>query len=690
MTKSSLALATLLILPFAFSQADVKLPAIISDHMVLEKTAKVPIWGKADPGEEVTVTLDGQTVKTQAGDDGKWKVTLDLSNSGPGPFTLTVQGKNKVTVDDVVVGEVWVASGQSNMEWVLKNTTGAEQEAAQSANPLLRQFLVKKAASPTPLEDCEGKWTIAGPETTPSFTAVGYYFAKKLQNELKVPVGLIHTSWGGTPSEAWTSLEGIDSVPDLKATKEAQFKYIKEYPELRKKWVEDFGAWLKANDREDKAPQEVAAFAVPSTDNSGPTWTTVNLPGEISLPQKDASQVPGAIWVRQTFDVPAEKANAALGLDLGAIDGFDSVYWNGKLIHQTTLQGYAGTGFSRRGENYRVPADLVKAGPNTLAIRVFTPTGTVKFSNVPRVSGITPSGDWQAATEYTLPALTAKQLESLPKTPNALRSPQGTASHLFNGMINPILPYAISGVIWYQGESNAGRAYQYRTAFPLLITDWRRAWGQGDFPFYFCQLANYQPKKDTPGESSWAELREAQSLALSLPKTGQAVLIDIGEAGDIHPRNKKDVGERLARIALANDYGRDIPFSGPVYDGMKIEGNKVRISFKHTEGGLVAKPVPPTHDVMTRENKTAPTVRNSPNSELEGFAICGEDRQWVWADARIDGDTVVVWSDKVAAPVAVRYGWAENPTVNLYNGAGLPASPFRTDDFPPTTLEAKY
>lgn len=264
------------------------------------------------------------------------------------------------------------------------------------------------------------------------------------------------------------------------------------------------------------------------------------------------------------------------------------------------------------------------------------------------------------------------------------------AGFLFNGMIHPILPYAISGVIWYQGESNAGRAYQYRTAFPLMIADWRKHWNQGDFPFYFCQLANYMAKKPEPGDSAWAELREAQAMTLARANTGQAVLIDIGESGDIHPRNKKDAGERLALIALAKDYNKSIPYSGPVYDSMNIAGGKATIKFKHVDEGLVAKPLPETFVVKSQTNETAPLVRNSPASQLEGFAICGEDKKWVWADAKIDGQTVVVWSDKVPAPVAVRYAWADNPTCNLYNTAGLPASPFRTDDFPPTTKDAKY
>ncbi len=676
--------SALLSLPLASVHADVKLPAIISDHMVLEKTAKVPIWGKADPGEEVTITLNGQTVKTTAGADGKWKTALNLADSGPGPFEMTVQGKNQIKLSDVVVGEVWVASGQSNMEWVVKNTIDADKEIAQSANSLLRQFQVKKATSITPLDDCEGTWIQASPETTGGFTAVGYYFGKKLQNDLNVPVGLINTSWGGTPSEAWTSEAALDTVPELKAAKERLFGQITNQPADQKKWIETFGAWLKESGREDKPATDTAAFAAPGISLDG--WQKVAIPGVIS--GKDFSG-DGAVWVRTEIERPGA-ATAPLGLELGAIEGFDSIFWNGDLITSLDFKDSPGSGYVRRGGKYTIPANKVKPGKNTLALRIYAPAGPAKFPTAPKIGGAVTTEGWFAKEEFSLPPLTPAQLAAAPKPPVTPPGPQNVASHLFNGMINPIVPYAISGAIWYQGESNAGRAYQYRTAFPLMITDWRKVWDQGDFPFYFCQLANFQAKKDAPGESGWAELREAQSLTLKLPATGQAVLIDIGESADIHPRNKKDVGERLALIALAQDYGKSIPYSGPVFNALKIDGAKARLSFTHTDGGLVAKPVPATYDVNTKEGKTAPTVRNSPNSELEGFAICGEDKQWVWADAKIEGDSVVVSSDKVPAPVAVRYGWSENPTVNLYNGAGLPASPFRTDDFPASTLTNKY
>jgi len=662
-------------LPGAASAA-VKLPAIISDHMVLQKAGKVPIWGKADPGEEVTVTIDGKTAKAVAGPDSRWMASLNLENSAPGPFVMTVEGKNKLSISDVVVGEVWIASGQSNMVFLLRATTGGKDEAAQSANPLLRFFLVSKTASPEPQGDTEGRWLAAAPETSGEFCATGYYFGKNLQRELQVPVGVVQSSWGGTPVEAWISPKAIDSVPALKTARERLWAADREYPQLKKTFVEGMTKWTKDNNREDRRPSDVSTFA--GMDVSPEGWVPVKIPGPVAgggLPQA------GTVWLRKDITVRNTGENVQLNLP---IDGYDSVYWNGSLIKQTTFQNFSG---SRAVRKYDIPPDKLKEGRNVLAIRLYEPVGPAEFT-APPLAGLTPlSGEWSAKPEYAFPPLEAEK--SAPKPPADPVSPNHVASYLFNGMIAPILPYAMSGVVWYQGETNADRAWQYRTAFPLLISDWRKQW-QREFPFYFCQLANFKPKKPVPEESSWAELREAQSQALKLPNTGEAVLIDIGEAADIHPKNKKDVGDRLAKIALANHYGRKIPFSGPVYQSMKIEGGKIRLTFAPGAGGLVAKPLPATYDVKTIAGKTAPLVRNSPASELEGFSIRGADRKWVWANAKIDGNSVVVWSDEVANPVAVRYAWADNPTCNLYNEAGLPAAPFRTDDDPAVTKDAVY
>ncbi len=665
--------------------AEVTLPALISNGMVLEKSAKTPVWGKASPGEEVSVIFNGQSATTTADNQGKWIIHLDLEKSPAGPFEMTIKGKNTLTLTDVLVGEVWVGSGQSNMAWTMVNTTGSQEEKARSANPQIRQFTVKQNASAEALDDVVGTWVSASPETTYKFSAVGYYFAKALHQDLQVPVGLVISAWGGTPIESWISMPSIDSVPAFKARRAQLWPDLIRFPAYQKEketYVTAMKAWTQKAGREDKPAPETSPYAGEAITAS--EWTPVEIPGEVASPQLPPA---GVVWIRREVDLP-EPSSSAMALNL-PLNGFDTIYWNGKLIAQTPLENFPGLGAVRRYGRYSVAPALLKKGKNTIAIRLYQPVQPSKFTGVPKVGALPLNGTWLARTESTFPPL-AKDVDPAPLPPITPFGSQNIASALYNGMIHPILPLAISGVIWYQGESNAGRAHQYRSTFPLMINDWRTQWGRPELPFYFCQLANYQAKTTVPGESAWAELRDAQSSTLPLPHTGQAVLIDIGESADIHPRNKKDVGERLARIALVKDYGKSVVYSGPVYESMRVDGNKILLSFKYTEGGLAAKPLPETYDINTAQKQTAPLVRQSPNSPLEGFAICGEDKKWVWADARIEGNQVIVHSDQVAAPIAVRYAWADNPTCNLVNGAGLPASPFRTDDFPATTLNGTY
>jgi len=669
------------LLPFS-SQADVKLPSVFSNHAVLQKTEKVPVWGKAAPGEKVTVSLDGQKAETQTGPDGKWQLVLNLKDKGPGPYEMTVEGKNKITISDVLVGEVWVCSGQSNMGFTLKEGIGAPEEIANSANPMLRQFAVKRATSLIPLDECEGQWVLAGPETSGGFTAVGYYFGKTLQKELKVPVGLLHTSWGGTPSQARTSVEAMDSDPDLKASKDKILADLDSFPRRMEEYPAKYDAWAKQYNRADHPSEDVSAFLSPSSEEG---WKTVKLPGTFKAAGLPDS---GAVWVRKTVQLDSSFVGKDAAVELGTIKDFDAFYWNGEKIAET-VPAVAASG-SRK---YIVPAKSVKEGDNTITLRVFCPSAGagVNFNNGAFKIGSVPlAGDWLAKAEYELPTLDGAALAAFPPRPEKNNALQNVATFLYNAMLNPLLPYAIKGVVWYQGESNAGRSYQYRSSFPLMIKDWRSHWNQGDFPFYFCQLANYQAKNPEPGDSGWAELRDAQRSTLSLPNTGMAVLIDLGETNDIHPRNKKDVGERLAAIALAKDYGQKIPWSGPVYESVKFEGGKAIVQFSQTDGGLVAKPLPELEILKSSANQTAPLAKPRPDSELQGFAICGEDKVWKWADAKIEGNTVVVSSPDVPQPTAVRYAWANNPTCNLYNGAGFPASPFRTDDFVPVTKDKKY
>ncbi|MEY3894711.1 MAG: hypothetical protein RLZZ214_230, partial [Verrucomicrobiota bacterium] len=378
------------------SWGNVTLPAIISDHMVLTKTAKVPIWGKADPGEGVTVTFNGQSVKSSAGGDGKWTVTLNLKDSGAGPFEMTVEGKNKLTLADVVVGEVWVGSGQSNMEMALKNTNDAAQEIARSANPMLRQFLVKRNATQEPQDDVEGGWVAADPTTSGEFSAVGYYFAKNLQNELNVPVGLIHTSWGGSPSEAWTSVPAIDSVPDLKASRERLWNAINEYDGKKKTFVKAMETWIRENAREDKPVANEATYAGENVPTEG--WTKVTLPGLVTakgLPEA------GAVWLRKEIDIPSKKGTI-FRLSL-PIDGFDRVYWNGELLKETTYRDFPSAGYVRIYGPYDLPMSKVREGRNVLAIRLYQPAGPARFTAVPRAGQTSLEGEWLARTEYGFP-----------------------------------------------------------------------------------------------------------------------------------------------------------------------------------------------------------------------------------------------------------------------------------------------
>ncbi len=395
----------------------------------------------------------------------------------------------------------------------------------------------------------------------------------------------------------------------------------------------------------------------------------------------------GAIWVRQTLTLTHDIVAGHPPLLLGAIPGFDTVYWNGVKLAETKPE----TGGINGPRRYALPSSLpLQEGAGVLAIRVADPAGGAALPGSIKWGSIALDGDWLAKVEKELPPMTPEAKAAYPKPLPGIPKPEHTATYLFNGMIAPLTPYTIKGAIWYQGESNAERAFQYRTSFPLMIQDWRAHWNEGNFPFYFCQLADYGPLKPTPVESTQAELREAQEKTLSEPNTGMAVLIECGEEGKIHPTDKQTPGARLAAIALANTHGKQIPFAGPTYSSMAVEGSSIRISFIQADGGLVAKPLPAEYTPPSEKPGTMiPQPRNVPNSQLEGFAICGEDHVWKWADAKIDNGTVVIHADGIDKPVAVRYGWADDPICNLYNGAGFPAGPFRTDDFPEITRNGK-
>ena len=649
------------------ARADVTLPSLLSNHAVLQKSDHTQIWGKAAAGEKVKVTLGSAHAETAAGGDGKWKVSLDVREIGEGPFDLIVEGAKRLVVQDVAIGEVWVCSGQSNMAFGLARAGEAAQEIPQSANAKLRQFRVANKGSETPEEDCKGAWIVARPDTATEFGAVGYFFGKKVQREIRQPVGLVLAAWAGTSAISWLPQAAFDADPELKSRQESVKKRVDDFPLLKEQYLPAYRQWETRFKRMDR-PADPALYAVPDVPRDG--WKAVTLPSALKAAGLPDS---GAVWFRKTFTVPADALDNAM-IQIGAVRDFNACYLNGKKIDETTVESLKG-GFDVR---YNLPKGALHAGENTVAIRLFTPSERAAMPSTLFV-GVGPArilinGVWLAKVEFELPALTDEARKALPTIPPN----PGTHSvpgRIFNGMIHPLMAATIQGVIWYQGEQDTGQPRGYWKLFEAVIRGWRAGWGR-DFPFYFCQLPNNGVKSDLPENSLWAQLREAQSKALALPNTGEAVLIDLGEE-DVHPIYKKEVGERLARLALARTYKQTVADSGPVCSTMKIEADKVRLSFIAGDGGLVAKPLPLQYQPTSMSPALKPLVRHSPEGDLEGFAICGENKKWVWATAKIEGPTVVVWSPAVPKPVAVRYAWANNPTCNLCNAAGLPASPFQ-------------
>ncbi|HYK88889.1 MAG TPA: sialate O-acetylesterase [Acidobacteriota bacterium] len=496
------------------ASAEVRLSAIFGDHMVLQQNQRDRIWGWADPAEDVTVAIAQQTRSTRADSEGKWSVELEPMPAG-GPHTMTVKGKNEIRLEDILVGEVWVCSGQSNMEWPVRSANDGDLETRTAKYPNIRLITVPKIGTQEPQSDFRSEWRVCSPETVPNFSAVGYFFGRLLHRTLDVPVGLINNSWGGSACEAWVRR-------DLLASDE-------RYAALLERWAQ----------------------------------------------------------IEKNYD--AEK---------------------------------------------------------------------VKADYQQRVA------EWQEAAQKAQSE--GRPAPPRPQAPGNQLAGNARPGNIYNGMVKPIIGYGIRGMIWYQGETNAPRAYQYRHLFPLMIKSWRDEWSQGDFPFYWVQLADYRDEKAEPTDSDWAELREAQTMTLSaLPNTGEAVIIDLGESQDIHPRNKQDVAKRLARWALARDYGIPVAYGSPIYKSMEKKENKIVLTFDRVGAGLK------TFDVR----------------EVRGFAIAGNDHKFVWAKAGITGiDSVEVWSDQVPDPVAVRYAWADNPVCNLQSREGLPVTPFRTDDWPGVTV----
>jgi sialate O-acetylesterase len=635
--------------------ADPVLPHLFSDHMVLQRDADIRVWGWADPGEKISVSLACRVTATIADGQGHWTLELPAMRSG-GPFVLRVQGKKAIEFRDVMIGEVWLASGQSNMTYALSGATGANEEIPKANYKEIRFFTVPQKISLSPKTDTSmAEWVVCSPETAKSFSAVSYFFARDLYRALGIPVGIILSARPGTAAEEWTDPEALRGEPALQSILKAwdaapaSLKSLAARPIDFSLEFDEFELLLQPGDS--GLPVRLSDFDDgTSRTSTGGDWTYSwqDSPGaafELVTPGRGGKGY--AARVAGTLDeVSSSRLQASFHADLSAADmsRFSGVrFWvrgNGQFqleILQPTISDW---------DNYA--AEIIHATPEWKQV-------TILFKDVKQAG-------WGVSQPLTLSSLTGFQLVNLTSAGDPDRPPSG----LFQGMIAPLQEYRIRGALWYQGEGNTWRAYQYRKLLPALIAGWRKGWGEGNFPFLIVQLANHGSSPEL-GDSIWAELREAQFLTVrTVPNTGLAVSIDVGEPKNLHPPRKEEVGHRLSLWALGTTYGEKIVYSGPLYDSMKIEGERVRLQFQRTVSGL--------------ESRGGP---------LKGFSIAGSDHIFHWAEARIEGDTIVVSSPDVKTPVAVRYAWASSPDCNLYNKEGLPASPFRTDDWPGQSASSK-
>ena len=654
MNRIASLLAAILCLP-SMLYAKIVLPPVFTDNMVLQQKATVTLWGTASSGKKVTVTTswDGQTYATTASKtDGSWCVRFDTPSYG-GPYEISVADNRKpLILKNVLIGDVWICSGQSNMEMKIGDkVTGMEETlSAAKDHPNIRLFHVQNTTSTLPSDVIpvrHGGWQMCDRETLWDFSAAAYYFGKELNENLDIPVGLIETCWGGTLAEAWTSGESLKQMPYFAARVEEAASLPMTEEARTEKFHQDIDRWREEVKTFDPAFSG-GRLVWGSLEFDDSSWKEIETPGFVQ--DSGLPNFSGYLWMRKVVDIPSSWAGKALSLDLAMIDDNDFTFFNGIEV------GHVEGCLAHR--HYEVPASLVKAGKAVIAVRVMDTGGKGgiwgdkdrMYLSLSDSERIPLAGLWK----YNV----AMKLSDAPELPVNTATEANFPTFLYNAMIHPLLKVPIKGAIWYQGEANVSRSLQYQTLLPLMIQDWRKAWGI-DFPFYIAQLANYQAVQTGPEESDWAELREAQLFTARLENTGLAVLIDIGEADDIHPKNKSEVGRRLALNALAMTYGKDIPYSGPIFSSYKIEGSSMRISFDHVEGGL----------------------RTPGGTSLEGFYLAGADHRFHKAKAVIDGETVIVSCPEVEFPTSVRYGWANNPVCNLYNAAGLPASPFRTDSW---------
>lgn len=624
---------------------NVVLPHIIGSGMVLQRNAPVVVWGWADANERVSVQFSSKTLNTRADKLGNWKLVFPSMEAG-GPYEMIIKGKNTIRLSDILIGEVWICSGQSNMEWPLSEAENGMQEVGTADYPEIRLFDVPRRVDFIPAKDLsQGEWRVCSPASVNRFSAIGYFFGRNLYQNLKVPIGLVNSSWGGTLIESWTSEDALAKIPQyIKKIDELHSIDVKSLENLQKDKYDKIRRLITGN--ADGLVNGIALWADEKFDDAD--WPVMNVPGlweQSILPGFD-----GVVWFRFAVEVPPEMIHSALILSLGKIDDSDMTWLNGVLIGKTTSK-------YDRERNYEIPEGVLKAGRNIITVRIEDTGGGGGFWSEADVmclknsqKSLALSGNWK----FKISPVNYNFYESI-------AGPNDYPSGLYNSMIHPLLNYTFAGALWYQGESNAENAYLYRTLLPLMINSWREKWNNPGLAFLIVQLANYKPTQEQPSSSDWAELREAQLMALSVPKTGIAVTIDIGDADNIHPRNKQDVGYRLALAARKVAYGENIVYSGPVYKSMQVKGNAIELVFDQTGSGLIAI---------------------DKYGYLKGFSIAGADRQFHWAQARISNNRIIVTSADVSDPVAVRYAWADNPAdANLFNLEGLPASPFRTDSW---------
>ena len=678
MKKTIILAAALLASVSALAKVD--LTPLFTDNMIFQQNTQAPVWGKAAPGAAVKVTpsWNNKTYIATAGADGRWEVRIPTPKGSFKKYSLTISDGEPVTLQNVLVGEVWLASGQSNMQMPMESWRAirTNQEDIENASDYasLRVLQVSRATGMREHDyfsaDFDG-WMESSPTSIRNFSAAGWFFGRKLMQELKVPVGIIHTSWGGTIIEAWMSAVALSMYPEMAAPIEHTRSLADSEAERAATFDGEIKAFYRKVTVQDTGLRAgVATWALPSFDDS--SWKDITLPCKV---QQIWQRINGIYWFRKTIDIPKAWEGKDLTLSLGPIDDFDETYWDGEMVGKGTVWNLPRT--------YTVPGNLVKAGKSVICIRNTDDHGDGGLYGDGRIMYVQGPDGTRIMLNNVWKVTLSVSFEDMPKS--SAREPN-MPTVLYNAMIKPLAPFAIKGAIWYQGESNAEKSYRYRELMQGMILDWRSLWGY-DFPFYITQIAGYKAVSENPGEFNWAELREAQTMATeTVAKTGMACIIDIGEAEDVHPVRKREVGERLANLALANDYGKKVATDGPRCKSHTFDKNKVIIKFSNAAGGL--KAVPSGDFAKDRYGEKAlgfSIVKQAESGILTGFQIAGADHIWHWADAEISGDTVVVSCPDVPHPVAVRYGWADNPVCNLFNSEGLPAWPFRTDDWPGIT-----